>query len=71
MEYSAAVTKHQGSSMDWCGLTEHAGKGGGGRERNAKEDLEYATSYEEEEQIRNNSFEKKTKNKNMGGKPKD
>lgn len=34
---------------------------GGDRERNAKEDLEYATSYEEEEQIRNNSFEKKKK----------
>lgn len=56
MEYSAAMTKHQGSSMDWCGLMEHVGKWGE-KKQNAKEDLEYATSYEEEEQIRNNSFD--------------
>lgn len=28
MEYSAEVTKHQGSSGDWCGLTELVGEWG-------------------------------------------
>lgn len=38
MEYSAEVTKHQGSSRDWCGLTELVGELGGKKQK-AKKDL--------------------------------
>ena len=66
MEYSAEVTKHQGSSRDWCGLTEHVGEWG---EKSKRQKRIYNMLFliKKEEQRKNYLYEQKE----TGRKPKD